>query len=104
MSMYLLHRLPGQRADPTSSPAEHSGTEQRTEESWDGILKASTHHADSGEDKTAETNDSTRIYRESFKTSHQRLCAGEVHRSLGMSNTGECESDQSRTHHARCVE
>ncbi|WP_158785928.1 lasso peptide biosynthesis B2 protein [Granulicella sp. L46] len=29
MSMHLLHRLSGQGANPTGSPTEHSGTEQR---------------------------------------------------------------------------
>src|SRR5271168_2704357 len=82
MSMHLLHRLPGQRADPTGSPAEHSGAEQRTEESWDSILKAPRHHADSSEDEAAETNNRSGVYRESFEGPHECLCPGKVHRSL----------------------
>jgi len=35
---------------------------------------------------------------------HERLCPGEVHRSLGMSNACECERDKRRPHHTRCVE
>src|ERR1700689_4321380 len=56
MSMYLLHRLSGQGANPTGTPTEHSGTKQRTEKPWNGILEPSTHHANSGEDQSAETD------------------------------------------------
>src|ERR1700735_2079894 len=51
MSMYLLHRLPGQGANPTGTPAEHSGAEQRTEESWNSILKPSAHHPNTRKDE-----------------------------------------------------
>jgi hypothetical protein len=50
--MHLLHRLSGQRADPASTPTEHSGTEERTEETWNCVLKATAHHPDSGEDES----------------------------------------------------
>jgi type IV secretory system conjugative DNA transfer VirD4/TraG family protein len=102
MSMHLLHRLPGQRTDPTGSPTKHSGTEQRAEKPWYGILKPPRHHADAGEDEAAETDNRTRINREGFKRSHQRLCPGEVHRSLGMGDTAayarKGESNQRRPH------
>jgi hypothetical protein len=49
-------------------------------------LKATAHHADSGEDQTAKTDDSTRINREGLKRSHKRLRAREIHRSLSMGN------------------
>jgi len=39
-----------------------------------------------------------------FKGAHQGLRPGEIHRSLGMSNAGECKGDQSRPHHARGTE
>ena len=38
------------------------------------------------------------------KGAHQGLRPGEVHRSLGMSNAGECKGDQSRPHYARGTE
>jgi len=58
-------------------------------------LKTTTHHADSGEDESAETDDSTRINRKSFEGCHQRLCPGEVHRSLSVRHTREGKSYES---------
>lgn len=56
--MYLLHRLPGKRANPAGSPAENPGAEQSAEESRNRILKTPAHHADSREDEPAKTDDS----------------------------------------------
>jgi hypothetical protein len=86
---------------PSSSPTEHSGTEQRAEKPWDSILKSSTHHADSGEDEAAKADDCSRKDGESFEGSHQRLRAGEVHRSLGMGNACEGERNKRWPHHTR---
>jgi hypothetical protein len=101
MSMYLLHRLPGQRAYPTGSPAEYSGAKQRAEEPWDSILKSPTHHADSCENEAAETDDGAGVYRKSFERPHKRLSSREVHRSLGVGNTSECQGNQGWTHRSR---
>lgn len=84
MSMYLLHRLPGQGSDPTGTPAEHSGTKQRTEEPWNSILETAAHHANSSEDEPSKTDDRASIDRERFEGSHKGLCPGEVHRALPM--------------------
>ena len=84
MSMHLLHRLSGQAANPTGTPTKHSGAEQRTEESWNGVLKAPTHHADSSEDEAAETDDSPGVNSERLECPHERLSPREVHRSLCM--------------------
>ena len=65
--MHLLHLLPGQRADPTGAPTEHSGAKQRTEKSWDSVLKSSAHHADSGENQAAEADDRASIDGERFE-------------------------------------
>jgi hypothetical protein len=67
-------------------------------------LKTPTHHADSRENEPAETDDSPSVNRKSFETSHQRLCAGEVHRSLGMGNARECERNKGWPHHTRCAD
>src|ERR1700733_12483201 len=75
MSMHLLHRLPGQRADPTGSPAEHSSAEQRTEEAWDSVLKPPTHHANAGEDQSAKANHCARIHGKRLEGTHEGLCA-----------------------------
>ena len=87
-------------------PAPHPRTpapKQRTEEAWNGILKATTHHPNAGEDQTAETDDSTGIDGERFECPHERLSAGEVHRSLGMGNARECERKEGGSHHAESV-
>ena len=55
-------------------------------------MKSPTHHAYSGEDQTAETDDSTRIDREGFKRSHKRLSTREIHRALRVSDVREGES------------
>src|SRR5271156_1106157 len=94
MSMHLLHRLPGQRADPTGSPAEHSGAEQRAEESWDSVLKTTAHHADSGEDEPAEADDCACVHGEGLETSHERLSSREIHRALCVSNAYEGERNE----------
>jgi hypothetical protein len=57
-------------------------------------LKPSAHHADSGEDETAETDDSTRVYGESFERSHKCLSAGEVDRPLSVGDASEREGEQ----------
>jgi hypothetical protein len=67
-------------------------------------LKATAHHPDSGKDEAAETDNGTCVNRESFEGAHQGLRSREIHRSLGMSNAGECKGDQSRPHHARGTE
>ena len=91
--MYLLHRLPGQRADPTGSPAENTGTEQRAEKSGNGIGKTSAHHPNAGEDEPAKADDCARVHSEGFESGHERLGSGEVHRSLRMRETGEGQSE-----------
>jgi hypothetical protein len=45
-----LHRLPGERANPASTPAQNAGAKERAKEPGNGILKTAAHHADSGED------------------------------------------------------
>jgi hypothetical protein len=56
-----------------------------------------------GEDKTAETDDSARVDGERLECPHERLSAGEVHRSLGMGNARECERKEGGSHHAESV-
>src|SRR5579871_1714794 len=90
--MYLLHLLSGQRADPAGTPTENSGAKKSTEETWNRILKASAHHPDTGEDQTSKTDHCTRVHREGLECPHERLCSGEVHRSLRVSGASECES------------
>jgi hypothetical protein len=94
MSMHLLHRLSGQGANPSGTPAEHSGTKQRTEEAWYSVLKATRHHADSRENEPAEADNCTCVYSEGFEGCHQRLGPGEVHCSLSVSNACEGERDE----------
>ena len=92
---HLLHRLSGQAAYPSGSPTEHSGTKRRAEESWDRVLKATRHHADSSEDEAAETDNGPRVYGKGFKRAHQGLSAREVHRSLGVGNACDRERGDS---------
>src|SRR5260370_8368430 len=80
------HVLAGKRTDPARAPSEDSGTEQRTEEPWNRILKATAHHPYSGEDQTAETDDGTRVDSERLERPHERLSSGKVHRSLCVSH------------------
>ena len=54
--------------------------------------------------EAAETNDRSGVYGKSFKSSHQRLSAGEVHRSLGMGNARERESEQGWGRHAAALD
>jgi len=103
MSMYRLHRLPGQGANPSGAPTKHSGTEQRTEEPWDGVLKSSRHHADASEDQTTETNDGARIDRERFERPHEGLSPGEIHRSLSVRNSREGKDEKDGRHGANMV-
>jgi hypothetical protein len=78
-----------------------------TEQTGNSVLKATTHHADSGEDQAAETDDSARVYGEGLERPHEGLRPGEIHRALCMgdvSNAREGERDQSRPYDARCLE
>ena len=62
-------------------------------------LEATGHHPNAGEDETAETDDSARVHGERLERSHERLSAGEVHRSLGVRDDWkehEGEGNQSR--------
>lgn len=92
--MYLLHRLSGQGTNPTGSPAENAGAKQRTEETGNGVLKASRHHADTGKDQAAQANDSAGIHGERFERPHERLSAGEVHGALSMGCGGKSEREE----------
>src|SRR5271163_1197706 len=105
--MHLLHRLPGKRADPTSSPSENTGAKQRSEEPWNGVLEPSRHHANAGEDQAAKADDSPGVYRKSLESSHQCLCPRKVHRSLGLSDvrkTRKREGNECRSQNAQCVQ
>jgi hypothetical protein len=69
------------------TPSQHACTKQRTEEARNGILKASAHHSDSGEDEPAKADD-----RAGMNVPDESLSPGEIHRSLGMSNVcSACE-------------
>lgn len=78
-----LHVLPGERANPARAPTEDAGTEKRTEETGNGILKA-TAHPNASEDQSAEADDRTRIDRKGLERPRERGRTGEVHRALGM--------------------
>ncbi len=52
--------------NPACTPSEYACTEQ----AWNCILKPSAHHADSSEDKSAETDDGARVYCKSFECTH----------------------------------
>ena len=67
------HVLAGKGTDPARAPSEDSGTKQRTEEPWNCVLKATTHHPYSGEDQPSETDDSTRVDSERLERPHERL-------------------------------
>jgi hypothetical protein len=51
ISMYLLHRLVGQRANPSGSPTEYTSSKQRAEESRNCVLETTRHHANPSEDQ-----------------------------------------------------
>ena len=91
-----LHRLPGERPDPARAPAQNTGAEQRAEQSWNGVLEPPRHHPDSGEDETAEADDRTGVDGKGAERAHQRRCAGEVHRPLRVSGSGEGHREESR--------
>src|SRR5581483_7222086 len=92
--MYLLHRLSGQRANPTGSPTKHASAKQRAEEPWDRVLKAARHHPDAGEDQTAKTDDRARVHGKGLERSHQGLRPGEVHRALRLRSGCDCEEEE----------
>ena len=58
------------------------------------------HHADSGEDQSAEADDRARIDGEGFEGGHQRGRAGEVHRPLGMGHADKRERKKGWSHRA----
>jgi hypothetical protein len=64
-------------------------------------LKTTTHHADSGEDESAETDDGACVDGERFERSHERLCSGEVHRPLGVSRAGDGEGEEGEYERAK---
>ena len=70
MSMYSYIDCPVRDSYPASPPTEHSGAEQRTEKSWDGILKPSTHHADSREDEPAQADHRAGVHSKRSKRAH----------------------------------
>jgi len=84
------------KSDPAGSPTENSGTKQSAEESGNGILKASAHHADARKDEAAKTDNRPSVHGKSFKRPHERRCSGEVHRSLRMSDTCKGERGKRR--------
>jgi hypothetical protein len=90
-------------SDPARAPAENASAEERTEQSRNGVLETTRHHPNAGEDQTAEADDSASIDGERFERSHERLSAGEVHRSLRVSCARECERNEGGSHHAECV-
>jgi hypothetical protein len=91
------------KSNPPGAPAENASAEKRTEQARNGILKATAHHPNAGEDQTAEADDRARIDREGFERPHERLSAGEVHRSLCMGYARECERKEGGSHHAESV-
>ena len=93
-----LHRLSGKGADPARTPTENARAKQRSKEAWDGILKPTTHHANAGEDQSAEADDSTGIYGKCLEATHERRCSREVHRSLCVGNTSECKRNEGGSH------
>jgi D-serine deaminase-like pyridoxal phosphate-dependent protein len=98
-----LHRLPGERTNPARAPSENARAEERTEEAGNGILEATAHHPNSGEDQAAEADDRASVYSEGFECPHQRLSAGEVHRALCMGDARERERNKGGSHHAGSV-
>ena len=60
---WLLHRLPGERFNPACAPSKNASAKERTEEARNGILKATAHHPNAGEDQTAKTDDCTGMMR-----------------------------------------
>src|ERR1700760_723249 len=92
--MHLLHRLSGQRADPTGTPTKHSSAKERAEETRNCILKATAHHPDTREDETAQADDCACVHGKRFERPHERLCPGEVHRSLCVRNGRDGESEK----------
>ena len=90
-------------SNPACTPSEYACTEQRTEETRNGILEATAHHPYAGEDETAETDDSARVDGERLERPHERLSPGEVHRSLGVSNARKRERKEGRSQHAKRV-
>jgi hypothetical protein len=83
------HVLTGERSDSTSAPSRHACTEQRAEETGNGILKTAAHHPNSGVDQTAETDDCARIDCERLERPHERPRSREIHRPLCVGNTRE---------------
>jgi hypothetical protein len=58
-------------------------------------LEPSAQHPNAGEDQTAKANDCASVNCESFEGRHQRGCACEVHRSLGVCNVGNASEGES---------
>jgi hypothetical protein len=63
-------------------------------------LKPSAHHANSGEDQTAETDDSARINGERLHCLHEGLSATETDGSLSMGNARKREGEENWSHRA----
>jgi len=63
----------------------------------DSVLKAATHHPNSGKDQAAQTDDSARIHGKCLKCPHERLRPGEVHGFLSMGNSREGQHDKTRS-------
>src|ERR1035438_5744229 len=64
----------GGRVGPVAGAASRPAkTKARTEQAGNGILKATAHHPNAGEDQTAEADDSARIDGERFECPHERL-------------------------------